>query len=220
MSYKIPLSKPWLTDLESNNVKKSIDSGWLTQNGSEIKIMEDYLQEYLILDADLSERDVTSCSNGTTALHLALLGIGIKAGDEVIVPNFCYVAVYNAVLYCNATPVLVDVDLDTWNISISKILDAVTDKTKAIITVDNYGRIVDYITLKAVLPSNITLIQDASESFPGINNVINDCGQGDISTFSFYANKVITSGEGGAILGPTDIIDRIRIMKNQGVEKT
>jgi len=219
MSYKIPLSKPWLTDLESLSVKNSIDSGWLTQNGSEITKMENSLREHLISDRFITDRDVTTSSNGTTALHLALLAIGINAGDEIIVPDFCYAAVYNAVIYCNATPVLVDVDIETWNVSIPKVLDAVTDKTKAVIVVDNYGRVADYVSLRAGLRTDIIIIQDACESFPGINFEKNLCGQGDISTFSFYANKIITSGEGGAILGPVAVIEKIRIIKNQGVEK-
>ena len=214
MSPVIPLSEPYLGYSDRARVSKAIRSGWLTQAGKEVKIMEESLVNFYGFKTT-SKYSVTSTSNGTTALHLALLAINVKAGDEVIIPNFAYVAVANAVLYVGAIPVVVDVDIDTWNISTDQILSKINAKTKAVIIVDNYGRLNDYSKLRKIVPAQIKIIQDAAESFPGNVHKQFVKNYGDIVTISFYANKIITAGEGGAIIAPKDMIEKIKYLKNQ-----
>jgi perosamine synthetase len=212
---KFPLSQPWLTSSESYRVSQAVESGWLTQAGHEVKTMEDALQ---ILANSLSKRnyEVTSTSNGTTALHLALLSIGIKPGDEVIVPDFSYIAVINSVIYCGAIPILADVHPDTWNINPESVESLITEKSKAIIAVDNYGNISDIAGIRAVTSPNVKIIQDAAESFP-TNFSSYDLELGDVITTSFYGNKILTSAEGGAVFGNSEIISKIKKLKNQAI---
>jgi perosamine synthetase len=210
----IPLSEPYLGKADRARVSKALRSGWLTQAGKEVRIMENILAEFYGL-TESSEHSVTATSNGTTALHLALLSLDVGKGDEVIIPNFAYIAVANAILYVGATPVVVDVDPKSWNISKDEIQKKISHKTKAVIVVDNYGHLNHYEELRTVIPSRITIIQDAAESFPGNNHDKFKSNFGDIVTLSFYANKVITAGEGGAVVAPHSIIKRINYLKNQ-----
>jgi perosamine synthetase len=213
MSKYIPLSEPYLGRREAREVKRAVNSGWLTQQGSQVKILEKNLHEYF--GSRIKKNfEVTSTSNGTTALHLALLSIDIKEGDEVIIPNFCYVAVLNAVLYCRAIPVCVDVSSESWNIEAGEVKRAITEKTKAVICVDNYGQPSNVSEIRKLIPENILIIQDSAESFPdplGKTNLIN----ADLVTLSMYANKIITAGEGGAVIGSPSLISKIRELKNQ-----
>jgi len=209
------LSKPWITHAESNRVTKAVESGWLTQAGQEVKTMEDALQ---VLANSRTKRkfEVTSTSNGTTALHLALLAIGVGPGDEVIVPDFCYIAVINSVIYCGAKPVLADVDPKTWNLDPESVQMLITEKLKAVIAVDNYGNISNIAAIRAILSPNVKIIQDSAESFPS-NFSNNDLEVADLITTSFYGNKILTSAEGGAVFGNSNIISKIRKLKNQAV---
>jgi perosamine synthetase len=213
MLKRIPLSEPYLDGREVKEVKRAVKSGWLTQQGSQVRILEKNLEDYF-KSRITTEYQVTSTSNGTTALHLALLSLEIKEGDEVIIPNFCYVAVLNAVLYCKATPVCVDVSEQSWNLEPEEVRRALTRKTKAVICVDNYGNPSNVEEIRNLLPSNVSLIQDAAESFPdpiGVTNPV--CA--DLITLSMYANKIITAGEGGAVIGSNKLISRIKELKNQ-----
>lgn len=215
MSDYISLSEPWLTELETAKVLNAIQSGWLTQSGHAVIEMENLLKSLVNKDARIE--NATTCSNGTTALHLALLAIGVTSGDEVIVPNFAYVAVVNAVLYCGGTPVVVDVDEINWCIDIDSLPKAITKRTKAIIVVDNYGFTNDTRLIREIIGSDIQIIRDSAESFPAKGGRLSQ-GSEDFITSSFYANKIVTSGEGGAIWGSNDAIENIRIIKNQAVE--
>ena len=213
----INLSKPFLDNQDAMAAFKAVESGWLTQNGTDVKLMEVTLNEYFREKTECNEYETTTTSNGTTALHLALIAAGVKEGDEVIISDFSYVAVANAVLYCNAIPIFADIDFQTWNIDFNDLRTKITNKTRAIIAVDNYGREINYEKLKAVVPNHISIIRDACESFPFKNDFYQ---MDEIVVVSFYANKIITSGEGGAIFGSKNIIEKIRILKNQGVEKS
>jgi perosamine synthetase len=218
MHFDIPLSKPYLTSIDTKFVVDAMETGWLTQSGSSVFEMETILSNY-INELSVSNGIATTTSNGTTALHLSLLAIGVGPNDEVIVPDFSYIAVVNSVLYCGAKPVVVDIGKDSWNIDPESISKAVTSKTKAVICVDNYGILADYGKIREILPKNIPIIQDASESFPSFGTSKSKIFQGDLITFSFYANKVFTSGEGGAIFANEEIIGKIRTLKNQGLNK-
>lgn len=217
MKVEIPLAKPWLTEYETNRVAESVSSGWLTQAGHEVGLMEESIFSFLN-PAQPENFSVTTASNGTTALHLILLAIGVGPGDEVIIPNFAYIAVVNTVLYCGATPVLIDCISKNWNMDKGSAISAITSKTKAIIFVDNYGNLEDLEEFRKKIPKEIKLIRDAAESFPGKSFDGSAFNGADFTSFSFYANKVFTAGEGGAIYGATEDIEKISILKNQALE--
>ena len=218
MGMKIALSNPSITRKEFRYVRKALKSGWLTQFGSDVNRMEQSIREFYQPRFD-SEIHATSTSNGTTALHLALLSLGVGPGDEVIIPGFCYVAVANSVLYCGAIPVIVDVDQKTWNLDIQKVASAVTPETKVVIAVDNYGREVDLKTLRNLLPDHVSIVQDSAESFPSSCSDDNS-SFADLITVSLYANKIVTSGEGGAVIGRLELIQRINKLKSQSQDPT
>ena len=213
----VPLNRPSLDVSEQNRVRDAIKSGWLTQNGSEVGQMENTLQNYFRGRTNQRNYVCKAVSNGTTALHLALIAAGVQQDDEVIIPNFAYAAVANSILYCHAIPVLVDVDYDTWNLNVNLVSEVISERTKAIILVDNYGREANYSSLRSSLDSNITIIRDACESFPFVNSQY-PLTANYFVTNSFYANKIITSGEGGAIFGPEEKMQLVSVLRNQGVE--
>jgi len=177
--------------------------------------MESHIRSHL--HGDNSSKIVTSSSNGTTALHLVLMSIGVGPGDEVIVPDFGYIAPVNTVLMCGATPVVVDVDKFTWCLDPELVSMAITKRTKAIIAIDNYGLFANIERIRTLIPDNIVIIEDAAESFPSIYSSPHDLYKGDFITTSFYANKVVTSGEGGAISGEPEFIAKINSLKSQSV---
>lgn len=212
---KVPLSQPSLTYHEYVAAFRALQSGWLTQNGPDVKKMQDTLALCLGLQSGI--KSVTSVSNGTTALHLALLALQVGPGDEVLVCDFSYIAPVNAVLYVGATPVVIDCNRQTWNVEPTLLLNAISERTKAIIVVDNYGRLADLSAIKSIIGDKIKIILDAAESFSG------ESSDGrwaipDICTFSFYANKIFTCGEGGAIAASQNLVDRINLLKSQWLE--
>ncbi len=216
MNKPIPLSQPFLSDLEVSYVADAVRSGWLTQSGSYVSQMEREISKTFYTEE--TSREVTTTSNGTTALHLALLSLEIGSGDEVILPNFGYIAPVNAVLMCNATPVIVDINPSDWCIDTDLVINAITDRTRAIIVIDNYGVFGPIENLRNRIPQDICIIEDAAESFPTNTYNQKNSFKGDLVTTSFYANKVLTSAEGGAICGPSDLIFRINSLKNQSVK--
>ena len=209
----IPLSLPSVGFLEATAAFKAVRSGWLTQFGSEVHQMEENINNFFSGNPD-KQVHTTTTSNGTTALHLALLAQGVSPGDEVVIPNLCYIAVANAVLYCGATPVVVDVSRDSWNMDLNRLLSSLTQKTKVVVLVDNYGTRINSEVFREALPKNIGIIHDCAESFPAHVTSIGT-GGADLVTLSCYANKILTAGEGGAVIGNPEAIERIKILKNQ-----
>jgi perosamine synthetase len=217
MLSRIPLSSPSLGDAEAKAAFDSVKSGWLTQNGREVALMEKAIFDFV---NKISERNfvASATSNGTTALHLALLAANVGAGDEVVVPDFGYAAVINAVIYCGATPVVVDVAASNWSIDPQSLQNVINRNTKAVIAVDNYGFSAPIAEIRDKVDSNIVIIQDSAESFPcNFEGVRDGDSLGDIITTSFYANKVFTSGEGGAVIANEARIAKINNIKNQGL---
>ena len=210
----IPLSKPDLSFLEFFEVLKALSSGWLTQAGSHCQKMKTMIHDAVDWTDQSSIGDVSVCSNGTTALHLALLSLNLNPGDEVIVPNFGYIAAVNSVINSGATPVLVDVQPD-WTICPLSVRNSLTSKTKAIICIDNYGVLCDYVGIRNSINPGIKIIQDAAESFPGRDLNSGFSFLGDIAILSFYANKFVTSGEGGAVIAESSIVSQIDKFKSQ-----
>ncbi|ASY22053.1 perosamine synthetase [Candidatus Planktophila versatilis] len=213
MTKPIPLSLPSVGFFEALAAFKAVRSGWLTQFGGEVHQMEKNINDFYSGNSD-RQIQTTSTSNGTTALHLALLALGVSPGDEVVIPNLSYIAVANAVLYCGAKPVVVDVSRDSWNIDLNGLLSSITQKTKAVVLVDNYGVRINSEVFRKTLPRNIAIIHDCAESFPA-QVTKNGIGGADLVTLSCYANKVLTAGEGGAVIGNPEAIERIKILKNQ-----
>lgn len=212
----IPVSEPDLGPLERQYLLEAFDSGWISSRGEYIERAE------LLLARVAGSQHAAVCSNGTTALHLALLGIGIAPGDEVIIPSLTYIATLNALYYVGAVPVIVDVLEDTWCIDPAAVESAITPRTKAILAVDLYGQPADYTALNQLAQEHeLFLVADAAESVGGSLHGVPTGALADVSVFSFFGNKVITSGEGGAITTDSPAIDaRVRQLRNQGNHPT
>lgn len=159
-------------------------------------------------------------SSGTTALHLALLAIGVGPGDEVIVPDLTFVATANAVRYCGAVPVLVDVSATDWTIDVARAEMAITERTKAIIPVHLYGYLADMDRLRLVADRHgIVLIEDAAEAHGALYRGRMAGSLGDIGCFSFYGNKIMTCGEGGMVTtDDAEVADLVRRLRGQGMD--
>jgi len=155
----IPVSKPFISNLENRYVSDAINSGWVSSLGKYIEKFESEFAKYCGTNFALT------VSNGTVGLHLALVGLNISEGDEVIIPDLTFVATANAVRMANATPVMVDVCRDTYCIDPEKIFDAITERTKAIIPVHLYGHPANMTVIKEIAQKfNIKVIEDAAEA--------------------------------------------------------
>lgn len=205
----IPISIPSMGNEEWEALKEPIETGWITQ-GPKVKQFEtDFAKRH-------SVKHALAVSNCTTALHLALIACGIKEGDEVIVPAFTWVATANAVIYCNAKPVFIDIDSQTFNLDLDQIKNKITPKTKAIIPVHMFGLCADVDFIKLNFPQ-LKIIEDgacaAGSSLRG-----KPAGSlGDVGCFSFHPRKSITTGEGGMLTtNNDDIALHIDKLRNHG----
>ena len=213
MEWKIPLSDIDLDEEEIEKVVEVLKSKWLS-TGPATQRFEEEFANYL------SVKHTFGVSNGTAALHIAHMVLGIKEGDEVIVPSLTFVATANSTLYCGAKPVFADItSLDNFNISPDDILEKITNKTKAI-TVVHYGGYpcdMDAI-MKIAEDYNLKVIEDAAHA-PGAEYKGRKCGTfGDIGCFSFFANKNLVTGEGGMIVTNDDsLAEKIRITRSHGM---
>ena len=210
---RIPIAEPVLGGRELEYVTQCVTTNWISSQGSFVKRFEDMLGELVGSD------QVVSCSNGTAALHLALLGYGIGAGDEVIVPDLTFAATINTVIHAGATPVIVDVDRATWNIDPAKVEAAITPRTRAIMPVHLYGQPADMDALGRIARRHgLRIIEDAAEAI-GASFRGRACGTiGDAGTFSFFSNKVITTGEGGAVVfREAEAAQRARRLRDHGM---
>jgi len=211
----IPLARPDLTDVEKNYVNNAIETSWISSIG-------EYLTRFESEFAGLCEtKRAFAVANGTVALHLAMLALDIGPGDEVIVPSLTYIASVNAITYVGATPVFVDIDPTSWCLSPVAVAAAITDRTKAIVVVHLYGQPADMAALRALAtPRGISLIEDAAEAPLATYRGKPTGGLGDIGTFSFYGNKIFTSGEGGALTVDDDgaLARKIHMLRGQGMD--
>src|SRR5438128_7006608 len=190
----IPISKPFIGPREKQLVLDALDSGWVSSIGKYIDEFETNFARYCGTEHALA------VSNGTTGLHLALAALGLQAGDEVIVPDLTFVATANAVAYTGATPVLAEIDPDTLCIDPESVKSLITDRTKAIIPVHLYGHPADMDALTEIAEAQrIDLIEDAAEAHGAEYKGRRVGGLGKCGVFSFYGNKVITTGEGGML---------------------
>lgn len=211
--YKIPVAEPDIGEFELKNVVEAVKSGWVSSKGSFIDEFEEKFSKYIGL------KNGVATSSGTAALHLALVALNIKRGDEVIIPTLTFASVANAVIYTGATPVLVDVHPEYWCINPNKVKEKITQKTKAIIVVHLYGHPCDMDPLIEIAKShNLYIIEDCAEAH-GAEYKGQKVGTfSDIACFSFYGNKIITTGEGGMCLTNNDEIARkIRMFRDHGM---
>jgi|694.fasta_scaffold11186_8 perosamine synthetase len=207
----IPISTPSFSKDEERAIIKTLRTGWVAQ-GPEVKKFEELFAK------KHSVKHAVATSSGTTALHLMLLAAGIGMGDEVLVPSFTWVSTANAVQMCGATPILIDIDLKTFNTSLQNILPKVTPRTKAIIIVHLFGKPVDIQVLSKKLPKRILIFEDAACATGGSINKKMIGSQGMASTFSFHPRKLITTGEGGMITSnSSQLIKKIRELRNHGI---
>lgn len=210
----IPVARPALGEEELKNVTEAIKSTWISSKGRFIGEFEEKFAEYC------GTKYGISTSNGTAALHLALKALEIGKGDEVIIPDLTFIATANAVMYCNAIPVLVDSHCEYWCMDPGKIREKITPKTKAIIAVHLYGHPCDMdVILDVAKAHNLYVIEDAAEAHGAEYKGRKTGSFGDVSCFSFYGNKIITTGEGGMCLTDNKALaERMKILRNQAMD--
>jgi len=211
MSLRVPTAVPNLDGKELEYVMDCITSSWISSKGKYVTTFEEKFSEYI------EAKYGVAVSNGTVALHLALATLGIGPQDEVIVPTFTMIAVANTVQYTGAKLVLADSEPKTWNIAPKEIEKKVTERTKAIIVVHLYGHPANMDPImKIAREHNLYVIEDAAEAH-GAEYIGRKVGAiGDIGCFSFYANKIITTGEGGMLVtNNEEIAERARKLRDQ-----
>ena len=190
----IPVNTPLITKADARAVYKTVKSGWISSEGANIKKFEKNFATFI------GHKYSAAVSSGTAALDIAIKVLNLKKGDEIIIPNFTIISNALAVIKLNLNIKFVDCDIDNWNMNLLKVEKAITKKTKAIIAthIYNFPLRIDLLS-KICKKKKIFLIEDAAEVF-GQKIYEKKCGSfGDISTFSFYANKQITTGEGGML---------------------
>lgn len=193
--FPIPVNEPLLDGNEKKYLNQCIDTGWISSEGPFVKLFESKIANLV------DRRHAVAVTNGSCALDMAVTALDIKKGDEVIMPAFTIISCAAAIVRAGATPVLIDSDSATWNMDASKVEDAITTRTKAIMVVHIYGLPVDMDPILALVKKyDLKLIEDAAEAI-GLTYKERPLGSfGDISTFSFYPNKNVTTGEGGMVL--------------------
>lgn len=212
---KVPLSFPSIGAKETEYVMDCMQSTWISSAG---KYLDRFEAEFAKLTGT---KHAIACSNGTVAIHLALLALGVKPGDEVLVPTLTFIACANSVAYCGAKPVLVDIDPDIWAIDARKIEELITPRTRGVIAVHLRGHPADMNALRAIAKRhNLFIVEDAAQAHTAQVDGRPAGSLGDIATFSFFGNKMVTTGEGGMITTNNDqYADTMRLLKNQGMTK-
>ena len=211
----IPIAEPLFQGNETKYLTDCISTGWISSIGKYVGEFEQGFADYIGCTHG------AAVHTGTAALHLALLAIGIGPGDEVIIPTLTFAATANAVLYTGATPVFVDSERETWNIDPDLIENKITKKTRAIIPVHLYGHPCDMDKITEISQKyNLTIIEDAAEAHGAEYKGQRVGSMGTISCFSFFGNKIITTGEGGMCLcHDQDLIEKIAKLRDHGMVK-
>lgn len=206
----IPVCEPLLAGKEIEYVINAVRSNWISSQGRYVEEFEEKFAAYC------GCRYGITTTNGTTALHLALATLGIREGDEVIVPTYTMAATVMAIVYVGATPVLVDSECDTGNIDVKQIEGKITSRTKAVLPVHIYGHPCDMDEIiKIGRKYHLFIIEDAAEAHGAEYKGRRAGSMSDIGCFSFYANKIITTGEGGMIVtNNANLADQARRLKD------
>lgn len=210
MNKFIPVCEPFLNGNELKYVTEAVSTGWISSAGKYVTEFENNFAKY-----SGCKYGVAVC-NGTIAIHLALVSLGIGKGDEVIIPTFTMIASALAVVYTGAKPVFVDADKETWNIDVSKIESKISSRTKAIMPVHIFGKICDMDSIKKISKKyNLHIIEDAAEAHGAEYKGKKAGSFSSIASFSFFANKNLTTGEGGMVVtNDKKIYDKARYFKN------
>jgi perosamine synthetase len=212
VSRRIPFADPALVGREKEYVLDCLESTWISSSGTYIERFEQAFADFCKVE------HAVACCNGTVALHLALLAHGVGPGDEVIVPTLTYVATANCVSYCGATPVFVDAEADTWNLDPDRVAEACSDRTRAIVAVHLYGHParMDQL-LEIAADRGLVVIEDAAEAHGARYRGRVAGSIGDSAIFSFYGNKIITTGEGGMLVSDDEQLATLaRQLRGQG----
>ena len=213
----IPINKPWINDEEKQEIITVMDENALTSaarnGGKRVQEFESSLRDFL------NVKHVVSVNSGTAALHAALLALNIDANDEVLLPSFTFVATANAVIASGAKPVFVDINTKDYTIDLNDLKRKISKKSKAIIPVHLYGHPSDLDELNEIASQNsLSIIEDACQSLGSIYNKKQTGTFGIMGCFSMYASKVLTAGEGGAIVTNEDkLADTLKMIRNHGM---
>jgi len=210
----IPVSMPDLSGNEAAYAAEAVASTWISSSGRFLDLFEREFAE------SCGCRHAVATSSGTTALHLALATLGVGPGDEVIVPSMTYIATANAVTYCGAEPVFVDIDPATWCIDPARIEDAITPRTKGIIPVHLLGHPADMdAVMKIARTHGLWVVEDAAEATFATYRGQAVGSLATAATFSFFGNKILTAGEGGAVTFDDPLLERrMRMLRGQGMD--
>jgi perosamine synthetase len=210
----IPIAKPFVGEEEVNAAAKVLRSGMIAQ-GPKVSELEDKFA------LSCGVKNTIAVNSGTAALHTSLNVTGIKENDEVITTPFTFISTVHTILMQKANPIFVDVDEDTFNINPDKIKEKITEKTKAIVAVDLYGHLCDYRKIDEISKTNkLIVIEDACQSIGAEYNGKKSGSFGDIATFSFYATKNITCGEGGMVVTSNkEHADNAKLFRQHGRSK-
>lgn len=193
--YQIPIYRPDLNGNEKKYVTECLDTSWISSRGLFVNEFEARFA------ARINVEHAASVCNGTAALHVALMALGIGPGDEVIVPTLTYIAAVNAIAYTGATPVFADSLPSTWQIDPEDIRRHITARTRAIMPVHLYGQSCDMDSIVAIANEHrLFVVEDCAEAFGALYKGRHVGTFGDVATFSFFGNKTITTGEGGMVV--------------------
>ena len=209
----IPVAAPIIGEREIAYVTDAVRSGWVSSIGPYIDRFEEAFASYI------GVKNAVAVSNGTVALHLALHAMGVGPGDEVIVPDLTFAATAHTILQTGATPVFADVEAATWCLDLAAVERATTGRTRAIVPVHLFGFPTDVPALSAVArPRGIRVLEDAAEAHGATVGGVKAGALGDIGSFSFYGNKLMTTGEGGMLTTDDDALARrCRFLKDHGM---
>lgn len=213
-SLRIPVAKPLLEGNEIKYVTECIETSWVSSAGRFIPAFEARFAEFCGVEHCIAT------NNGTTALHLALVAMGVGPGDEVIVPTLTYIASANAVSYCGATPVFADCDPRTMNIDPQSVASRIGPKTKGILVVHLYGHPADMDPINELAAAHgLFVLEDAAEAHGAEYKGRRVGGMGRCATFSFFGNKIVTTGEGGAVTtNDAELAAKLRLYRGQGMD--
>jgi perosamine synthetase len=209
---RIYVYSPWLSRRDINAIKRVAESGWISSLGPEVTRFEAGVADYI------GVREAVATMNGTAAIHLALAALGIGKGDEVIIPDLTFVATAAAVYYSGATPVFADVSPQDWNLDPEDVARRRTRRTRAVIPVHLYGNPSDCNAIARAAGSGAFVLEDAAEAFGATRDGRRVGSLGDVAAFSFYANKIVTTGEGG--MCTTDdrrLAKRLRLLRDHAM---
>ena len=213
----IPVARPWMDEREVQATRRPILSGWVTQ-GPEVEAFEQEFAEYV------GAQKACAVSNCTTALHLALLAMGVRQGDEVITVSHSFIATANSIRYCGARPVFVDIQPETFNIDPTRLEEVITRRTKAILCVHQMGMPCDLSEILDIARRNSLLVIEDAACAIGSEILWNEKWEkigkphGDMACFSFHPRKIITTGDGGMITTSNVEWDKkVRLLRHQGM---